>query len=84
LYLILITSNNFSKRIISKLLLDGQDINLQQVKGGYALHYKKYQKEQSKLDQALYGSTEIVARKKKIGLWTVPAFAPWEFRRASE
>jgi endonuclease YncB( thermonuclease family) len=69
-------------RIIGKLLKDGKDINLQQVKDGYAWHYKHYLKEQSKLDQVLYGSAEMEARKKRIGLWSVPAVAPWDFRRA--
>ncbi len=68
-------------RIIGKLLKDGQDINLKQVKDGYAWHYKAYQQEQSTLDQALYDSAETGARKKRIGLWSAPAVAPWEYRR---
>ena len=68
-------------RIIGKLLKDGQDINLMQIKQGYAWHYKHYQKEQSKLDRALYASAEIGARNKRIGLWAVPAVAPWDYRR---
>ena len=69
-------------RIIGKLLLDGRDINLLQVKEGFAWHYKKYQSEQSDLDRVLYSSAETEARGKKIGLWSVPAIAPWEYRRA--
>lgn len=69
-------------RIIGKLLKDGQDVNLKQVKQGFAWHYKHYQKEQSKLDQALYDAAEVEARKKRIGLWSVPAVPPWEYRRA--
>jgi endonuclease YncB( thermonuclease family) len=69
-------------RILGKLLKNGQDINLQQVKDGFAWHYKKYQKEQSKLDRALYSSAEIEARKNRIGLWSAPAVAPWGYRRA--
>ena len=40
------TKRDRYKRIIGKLLLDGQDINLQQVRDGYASHYKYYQKNQ--------------------------------------
>jgi len=69
-------------RIIGKLLLDSRDINLLQVKEGYAWHYKKYQNEQSDLDRMLYSSAETEARGKKIGLWSVPATPPWEYRRA--
>ena len=68
-------------RIIGKLIKDGQDINLLQIKQGYAWHYKYYQKDQSKLDRMLYSSAEIEARKKTLGLWSVPAVPPWEFRR---
>ena len=69
-------------RIIGKLLLDGRDINLLQVKEGFAWHYKRYQNEQSDLDRVLYSSAETEARGKKIGLWSVPAIPPWEYRRA--
>lgn len=69
-------------RIVGKLLLNDQDINLQQVKDGFAWHYKAYQKEQNGLDRALYSSAEIEARKKRIGLWATPAVAPWDYRRA--
>ncbi len=69
-------------RIIGKLLKDGQDINLLQVKQGYAWHYKYYQRDQSEIDRILYSSAEINAREKTIGLWSVPAaIPPWEFRK---
>ena len=71
------------KRIIGKLLLNNQDINLQQVKDGYAWHYKYYQKDQSKLDRELYAEAEDQARVEKLGLWSAPAIPPWEFRRKS-
>ena len=69
------------KRIIGKLVKDGQDINLQQVKDGYAWHYKSYQKDQSELDRELYAEAENRARADKLGLWSAPAIPPWEFRR---
>jgi len=68
-------------RIIGKLIKDGQDINLLQIKHGYAWHYKYYQKDQTKLDRDLYSSAEIGARAKRLGLWVEPAIPPWEFRR---
>jgi len=68
-------------RIIGKLIMDGRDINLLQVKQGYAWHYKHYQKDQSRLDRVLYDSAENEARAKTIGLWAAPAIPPWEFRR---
>jgi len=53
-------------RIIGKLLKNGQDINLLQIKHGYAWHYKYYQKDQSKLGRDLYRSAEIDARGKRL------------------
>jgi len=68
-------------RIIGKLVHQGQDVNLLQIKHGYAWHYKYYQKDQSKLDRVLYSSAEIEAKAETIGLWAAPATPPWEFRR---
>ena len=68
-------------RIIGKLIMNGQDINLLQIKHGYAWHYKYYEKDQSQLDRTLYSSAEIEAREKTIGLWSAPAVAPWEYRK---
>jgi endonuclease YncB( thermonuclease family) len=68
-------------RIIGKLLMYGQDINLIQIKDGFAWHYKYYQKDQTDLDRMLYSSAEIEARNKTIGLWSAPAIPPWDYRR---
>jgi len=56
-------------REIAKILLDGKDINLQQVKDGFAWHYKEYQREQTTDDRKLYSDSEEEARKAKRGLW---------------
>ncbi len=64
--------------------MDGQDINLIQVKQGYAWHYKYYQKDQSEIDRILYSSAELDAKKRTIGLWAYPAIPPWEYRRAKK
>ena len=68
-------------RVIGKLIKDGQDINLLQIKDGFAWHYKYYEKDQSQLDRLLYSSAEIEAREQTIGLWSAPAVPPWKFRR---
>ena len=68
-------------RIIGKLIYQGQDVNLLQIKHGYAWHYKYYQRDQSALDRTLYSSAEIAAREKTTGLWSFPAIPPWEYRR---
>lgn len=68
-------------RILGKLIDQGRDVNLQQIKDGYAWHYKYYQKDQSEIDRILYSSAEVDARAKTKGLWSVPAIPPWEYRR---
>ena len=70
------------QRILGKVLLDDEDMNLEQVKAGLAWHYKKYQKEQPLTDREAYSEAEIEARAAKRGLWYDPEpISPWEYRR---
>ncbi len=69
-------------RIVGKVLLDGVDACLGQVKAGFAWHYNKYQHEQSLEDQKLYAEAENKAREGRLGLWRESnPNPPWEFRR---
>ena len=45
-------------RIVGKILLDGKDMNLEQVKAGLAWHYKEYEREQTPEDRELYARAE--------------------------
>ena len=69
-------------RIVGKLLLEGNDINLEQVKRGLAWHYKQYEKEQELADRSIYANEEYIARRDRRGLWfdnnPIP---PWQFRK---
>ena len=56
-------------RIVGKILLDGIDACLEQVKAGFAWHYKKYQIDQSPEDRQLYADAENKARYERLGLW---------------
>jgi len=38
-------------RVLGKVLLDGEDVNLEQIEAGLAWHYKKYQGEQTVADR---------------------------------
>jgi endonuclease YncB( thermonuclease family) len=70
-------------RIIGKVLLDNNDINLEQVKRGLAWHYKQYQREQEVEDRSLYSQAEYTAQHGEVGLWTdKKPIPPWEFRRS--
>jgi endonuclease YncB( thermonuclease family) len=70
------------KRLLGKLVLDGNDINLNLVKNGMAWHYKRYKSSQDKLDQLLYSNAEKYARDNKLGLWSkgLP-IPPWQWRK---
>ena len=61
---------------------DGVDTCLEQVKTGFAWHYKKYQHEQSLEDRRLYANAETQARNERLGLWRENnPKPPWEWRR---
>jgi endonuclease YncB( thermonuclease family) len=69
-------------RTVGKVVADGQDVNLEQVRRGMAWHYKAYSREQSAIDRVTYAAAEDTARSVKRGLWSMPgAQPPWEFRR---
>ena len=69
------------QRILGKVLLDGKDVNLEQIQVGLAWHYKQYDKDQQLADRRLYAEAQKAASLKGIGLWSDPApIAPWNFR----
>ncbi len=69
-------------RIVGKVLHDGIDVCLEQVKAGFAWHYKKYQHEQSAEDRELYADAENKARNERLGLWRENnPMPPWDYRR---
>lgn len=69
-------------RFVGKVMLGETDINLAQLKGGFAWHYKKYADEQKEADRILYAKTELEAKAAKIGLWADAApTPPWDWRR---
>jgi endonuclease YncB( thermonuclease family) len=69
-------------RVIGKVLVNGQDVNLEQVRRGCGWHYKQYQNEQILDDRLNYNAAEESARASRVGLWAdhepVP---PWEWRK---
>jgi len=69
-------------RLVGKILLDGKDINLEQVKAGMAWHYKEYQREQTPEDRELYAKVEDEAHTARRGLWQDPdPIEPSAFRK---
>lgn len=54
-------------RIVGKVTLNGEDVNIQMIHAGLAWHYKAYEHEQPALDRVTYPVAELNARRKAIG-----------------
>jgi len=66
-------------RKVGTLYINGKDINLLCVKGGYAWHYKRY------LSSQKYAAAQESAKKKKLGLWALPnPVQPWNWRQVEK
>jgi len=67
---------------VCKILVNGVDANLEQVKAGMAWWYRDSAREQSQKDREDYEIAEFNAKSRRLGLWAdknpVP---PWEWRR---
>lgn len=69
------------QRVLGKILLNGRDVNLEQIKAGQAWHYKRYQGEQTQADRQLYADAEEAARRNRISLWRDSSpIPPWDYR----
>jgi len=63
-------------------IINGEDVNLAQVKAGLAWHHREYQREQTPEDRELYARTEEEARAQHRGLWQdANPTEPGQFRR---
>lgn len=75
------TKKDKYSRVIGRVLVDGKDVCLDQVRSGFAWHYKLYANEQAAGHRTAYAAAEEQARREKAGLWSQPnPVPPWEFR----
>ncbi len=73
--------NDFHKREVVRVWLDGEDINLIMLESGHAWHNRIFKRDQTTEEQRVYSSAERGAREKKLGLWVDQnPEPPWEFR----
>jgi len=73
------------RRTVGTIMLDGRDINIEQVKAGVAWHFKKYEDEQSAADRVTYAAAEESARAARLGLWqAVTPTAPGDWRQEAK
>jgi endonuclease YncB( thermonuclease family) len=69
-------------RIVGKVILNGQDVNLEQINRGMAWFYKKYQNELILDDRLSYLRAQVAAKNSNTGLWLDhEPIAPWVFRK---
>jgi endonuclease YncB( thermonuclease family) len=69
------------RRIVGKVIGDGQDVGLQQLQAGLAWWYRQYAREQSPQDQVAYSQAEEAARVARLGLWSdAQSIPPGEYR----
>lgn len=70
------------QRWIAKVVVDGANVGLQQVKAGNAWHFKRFAQEQPANEREAFRQAELVAREARIGLWkAADPLAPWQWRR---
>ena len=72
-------------RVVGKVMVDGRDVCLEQMRRGLAWHYKKYEREQPEGDRREYSRSEEDAKASRIGLWSeANPVPPWDWRKASK
>lgn len=76
------TKNDRYKPDLCKVMVEGQDVGLKQITDGMAWWYRKYSHEQTPSDRVAYEQAEVMANRKRVGLWAdeepVP---PWKWRK---
>jgi len=69
------------KRIVGEVLVGDVNLNVEQIKQGFAWYYKHHQKQQTPEERIIYSKAEDLAREKKIGLWSDEnPIPPWDYR----
>jgi len=69
-------------RIVAEIIVDNVNINVEQIKRGFAWHYRFHAKSQSAEKRKRYAEAEKYARAKKLGLWQGKSpIPPWNFRK---
>ncbi len=72
-------------RTVGKVVIEGIDANLEQVKRGFAWFYKKYQNEMVLDDRLDYLHAQQQAAQSKVGLWVDHSpIPPWDFRKSKK
>lgn len=69
-------------RTVGKVIVNGMDVNLEQIKRGMAWFYKRYENEQSVQDRIDYEDAQDYAKQGRWGLWADSnPIPPWDYRK---
>jgi endonuclease YncB( thermonuclease family) len=69
-------------RTVGKVIVNGMDVNLEQIKHGLAWFYNKYQNELPTQDRLEYSVAQDYAKQGRLGLWTDSnPIPPWDYRK---
>lgn len=69
------------RHLLGRVEFDGGDMNLEQLRAGYAWHYLRYAAGQPTQERADYAQAEGQARRERVGLWQESRpMAPWDYR----
>jgi endonuclease YncB( thermonuclease family) len=68
-------------RVLGKVWLGTIDVNLQQVRSGYAWFFRRYAGQMTQRDRLEYDEAEVLAKSGRLGLWQDPKpVPPWDYR----
>ncbi len=69
------------QRKVCRVVVEGRDVGLEQVREGAAWWYRLYAKEQTVAERREFGEAEDQAKAAKVGLWReANPVPPWEWR----
>ncbi len=69
-------------RHVGKIVVNGKDVNIEQIRRGMAWFYRQYEGELTPNDRQNYDWAEAEAKNLRKGLWTDKSpIPPWEYRR---
>jgi endonuclease YncB( thermonuclease family) len=69
-------------RIVGEVFIDDTNVNLEQLRRGFAWHYKAHARQQKREQRKKYEIAENEARSNQIGLWKDKnPTPPWDYRK---
>lgn len=72
-------------RIVGTVMIGATNINLEQLKGGFAWYYRQYASDVPPENRSVYERAEAEARATRRGLWSQPnPTPPWAFRHPDQ